>query len=67
MGEANRKTSKGKARDAAGKRTYYRSYWRTYQMSDHLPLWIKLQTDFSQRYLETKAAGATPVEDEARP
>lgn len=27
--------------------------WRTYQMSDHLPMWIELKTDFSTEYLET--------------
>ena len=31
---------------------YYASSWRTFQMSDHLPLWIELQVDFSNQYLE---------------
>jgi exonuclease III len=26
--------------------------WRTYQMSDHLPLWVELDIDFSKKYLE---------------
>ncbi len=26
--------------------------WRTYQMSDHLPMWIELRIDFSDEYLE---------------
>ncbi len=26
--------------------------WRTYKMSDHLPMWIELGTDFSKEYLE---------------
>jgi len=26
--------------------------WRTYQMSDHLPMWIELRIDFSDDYLE---------------
>jgi len=65
MGEGYEKTSKGVARDESSKSTYYRSFWRTYQMSDHLPMWIELQTDFSRRYLTTKVAGRTPVEDEA--
>ena len=30
---------------------YYRLYYRTYQMSDHLPLWIELKVDFSNQYL----------------
>ena len=25
--------------------------WRTFQMSDHLPLWVELRTDFSKEYL----------------
>lgn len=25
--------------------------WRTYQMSDHLPLWIEMKIDFSTKYL----------------
>lgn len=28
------------------------STWRTYKMSDHLPMWIELRTDFSDEYLE---------------
>ncbi len=26
--------------------------WRTYKMSDHLPMWIELRTDFTEEYLE---------------
>ena len=26
--------------------------WRTFQMSDHLPMWIELRTDFADEYLE---------------
>ena len=33
-------------------KTYYLSSWRTYQMSDHLPLWVELKIDFSNQYLE---------------
>ena len=32
--------------------SYYMSNWRTFQMSDHLPLWIELKIDFSNQYLE---------------
>lgn len=28
------------------------STWRTYKMSDHLPMWIELRTDFSKEYLD---------------
>ena len=31
---------------------YYLSTWRTFQMSDHLPLWVELKIDFSNQYLE---------------
>ncbi|MCL2497372.1 MAG: endonuclease/exonuclease/phosphatase family protein [Symbiobacteriaceae bacterium] len=30
---------------------YYMSNWRTFEMSDHLPLWIELKVDFSNQYL----------------
>jgi exonuclease III len=32
--------------------TYYLSTWRTFQISDHLPLWVELKIDFSDQYLE---------------
>ena len=28
--------------------------WRTFQMSDHFPMWIELQIDFSESYLRSK-------------
>jgi hypothetical protein len=33
-------------------RKYYLSTWRTFQISDHLPLWVELKIDFSNQYLE---------------
>jgi endonuclease/exonuclease/phosphatase family metal-dependent hydrolase len=36
---------------------YYLSTWRTLQMSDHLPLWVELKIDFSNRYLEKLQTG----------
>jgi exonuclease III len=30
----------------------YYDEWRTFQMSDHLPLWMELEIDFSDRYLD---------------
>jgi len=38
--------------DGAGQRKYYEKEWRTFQMSDHLPMWVELKVDFSDRYLE---------------
>lgn len=32
---------------------YYKK-WRTYQMSDHLPMWAEFDIDFSKRYLNDK-------------
>lgn len=28
--------------------------WRTYQMSDHLPMWVEIKTDFADEYLGGK-------------
>jgi len=40
-----------KLRDtASGMKQYYRQ-WRTYQLSDHMPLWVELRIDFSTEYL----------------
>ncbi|MDN4642345.1 hypothetical protein QCD70_19040, partial [Agreia sp. PsM10] len=36
MGDRYNTTSKGVARQ--NKTLYYKTYWRTYQMSDHLPM-----------------------------
>jgi endonuclease/exonuclease/phosphatase family metal-dependent hydrolase len=35
------------------KKTKLRSYkeWKTYQMSDHLPMWVEFNVDFSMKYL----------------
>ena len=32
---------------------YYLSEWRTFQMSDHFPLWVVLETDFTDKYLNS--------------
>ena len=29
--------------------------WSTFQLSDHLPLWVELQTDYSEGYIVTRA------------
>jgi hypothetical protein len=36
---------------------YYLNTWRTFEMSDHLPLWVELKVDFSNQYLENVMAG----------
>jgi exonuclease III len=59
---ATSKTAKGKAErqiksltaageDDASLEKYY-AEWRTFQMSDHLPLWVELEIDFSSSYLD---------------
>lgn len=34
------------------KTTKFYKEWRTYQMSDHLPLWVEMKINFSRKYLE---------------
>jgi len=31
---------------------YYLDEWRTFQLSDHLPLWVELDVDFAEDYLD---------------
>jgi endonuclease/exonuclease/phosphatase family metal-dependent hydrolase len=45
------KQTKGKSEEEIEK--YYLTTWRTFQMSDHLPLWTQLKIDFSDEYLDT--------------
>lgn len=52
MGKAYLKTSKGKVRNKAQKAQYFKTYWRTHQMSDHLPMWVQLRTNFGREYLK---------------
>ncbi|GAB4573111.1 MAG: hypothetical protein Kow0077_14490 [Anaerolineae bacterium] len=55
MGERYHLTASGKVRQ--NKSSYYRTYWRTHQMSDHIPLWVELRIDYSDDYLERKLSG----------
>ena len=59
MGQAYLKTSRGEVRDAAQRRRYYHA-WRTFQLSDHLPMWAEVQIDFGAEYLRRRA-GLTAV------
>ena len=54
MGQDYRQKKDGTKRDEKERTRYYRD-WRTYQMSDHLPMWIELNTDFGEDYLKGKA------------
>ncbi len=42
---------KEKLGQAAGKKWDY-AQWRTFQMSDHLPMWVELRIDFGDDYLK---------------
>jgi len=33
------------------RKKYFSRKWRTWQMSDHLPLWVELKIDFTEKYL----------------
>ena len=57
MGDAYLKTSTGKVRDDKRKTTYYKTYWRTFQMSYHLVMWAELGVNYSDEYLERKLSG----------
>ena len=35
-----------------GPRGYYAQQWRSWQISDHQPLWVELKVDFSDHYLD---------------
>lgn len=48
----------------AEKTKYYR-LWRTFQLSDHLPMWIELKIDFSERYLRRKLDATRPPTPQA--
>lgn len=45
------------------KRKYYRDKWRTWQMSDHLPMWVELKVDFTEDYLRSLMADRVPLAD----
>ncbi|MBW8012670.1 MAG: endonuclease/exonuclease/phosphatase [Chloroflexi bacterium] len=59
MGKGYIVDSKGKRRDANKKTNYYKTYWRTHQMSDHLPMWVEIKIDYSDEYLERKLKQAS--------
>ena len=49
-------TYRGESNNGLKDTTLY-STWRTYKMSDHLPMWIELRTDFSEEYLRDIESG----------
>jgi len=52
-GKMYRRNRKGIKRTDKQKTNYYKT-WRTHQMSDHLPVWVELEIDFSDQYLRRK-------------
>ncbi len=42
--------------DATKFRTYFNRYWKRNQISDHLPVWIEIETDSSGDFLASKFA-----------
>ena len=52
---------KGQPRSEAEKQAYYNQEWITWQKSDHLLLWVELQVDFTEDYLESLRPGRTPL------
>ncbi len=58
-----RGTKKGTARNDAEKRDYYNREWITWQMSDHLLLWVELKVDFTNDYLKSLMPGEAPLAD----
>jgi endonuclease/exonuclease/phosphatase family metal-dependent hydrolase len=52
--------------DEAAQRAYYAEMWRTWQMSDHLPMWVQLKVDFTEAYLESLKPGHEPLADLSR-
>ena len=50
----------------AQRKTYFTKTWRSWQMSDHLPLFVELRIDFTERYLKRIRDGLQPL-DKPRP
>lgn len=57
--QAGGQTSPAKPADEAESQRQYRT-WRTYQISDHLPLWTEFRVDFADAYLAELAAQPLP-------
>ena len=53
-------SKKGQPRNEEAKKKYYRKKWRTWQISDHEPLWVELKIDFTEDYLARVRAETTP-------
>ena len=46
-----RKKAGGKDKQGAALTQYYKSSWRTFQMSDHKPMWVRIKSNAAAAYL----------------
>ncbi|HSH38859.1 MAG TPA: endonuclease/exonuclease/phosphatase family protein [Chthoniobacterales bacterium] len=51
------KSTNGKKKTGATLKKYYTNEWRTYQLSDHRPMWVRLRTNDSPKYLQAIVSG----------
>jgi endonuclease/exonuclease/phosphatase family metal-dependent hydrolase len=58
-----RGAKKGQPRTPAEQREYYSREWITWQMSDHLLLWVELRVDFTKDYLQSLKPDREPLAD----
>ena len=52
--------SDGERRDRPSQERWYRNFWRTHQMSDHLPLWASIRSDYSDDFLQGRLDSQLP-------
>jgi exonuclease III len=57
----DRGSRRGQPRTAEEQREYYLEEWRSWQMSDHLLMWVQLKVDFTDAYLNSLKPGETPL------
>jgi endonuclease/exonuclease/phosphatase family metal-dependent hydrolase len=55
--------SAGEKYSACKDRDKFYENWRTFQISDHLPLWLELRTDFSEAFLAKARRGQSTRRD----
>jgi endonuclease/exonuclease/phosphatase family metal-dependent hydrolase len=58
-----RGSRKGQPRTPVEQRDYYSREWITWQMSDHLLLWVELRVDFTEDYLGSLKPNRQPLAD----
>jgi len=42
---------------------YYKKVWRSFQISDHKPIWVELKVDFTEDYLNSLKPREKPLAD----